>query len=515
MNTPTATVQELLRDAAPKRIAGPANTLITSVCYDSRQAESGCLFVALRGGYTDGHRFLADARSRGAVAALVETWSDDVNQFPVAAQVDDTRAALARVAERFYGSPGDSLGVIGVTGTDGKTTTTFLIDSILRKASLRTGMIGTVSVRIGDEITEHDTRQTTPESLEIQHLLSQMRSAGVDWAVLEATSHGLELHRLDTCPFDIAVVTNITHEHLDFHGTVEAYRRAKARLLESVATSTDRPYPRGVVLNRDDEGARSIAPFAGDIPIVWYGLECAECDLGASSIAVSAAGTRFTLTVDNARRDVHLRLIGTYNVYNALAAAGAAKLVGLSLDDIVDGLESLQSVPGRLARIDEGQPFGVFVDYAHTPDSIEKTLHLLRSFGAGRIVVVFGSAGERDRAKRAVQGAVAARLADFAVFTSEDPRFEDPELIISEIARGAIESGATEGKDFTCCEDRAQAIEIAFENAGPGDLVLLAGKGHEQCIIYGSERQPWDEASAARAALRSLGYSGAGRMDNR
>lgn len=515
MNGFDVTFEDLVRDLALQRVIGELSTIVSSVAYDSRQLVPGSLFVALRGGYTDGHRFLSEARTRGAVATIVETWSDEVESFPVSAQVDDTRAALAHVAEQFYRHPGDTLGVIGVTGTDGKTTTTFLIDSILRQAGLRTGLIGTVSVRIGDVVTEHDTRQTTPESLEIQHLLSNMRSASVKWAILEATSHGLALHRLDTCPFDIAVVTNITHEHLDFHGTVDAYRRAKARLLEAVVAGDGRPYPHGVVLNRDDEGARSIAGYAGSEPVLWYGLESDDCDLTASNVVVGANGTSFTLEMGGASRDVHLRLVGNYNVSNALAAAGAARLIGLDLDDIVAGLESLQSVPGRLAPVDEGQPFGVFVDYAHTPDSIEKTLRMLRSFCNGRIIVVFGSAGERDRAKRSAQGAVAARLADFAVFTSEDPRFEDPDAIIAEIARGATEAGAREGTDFVCCENRAEAIGIAIDAAKSGDLVLLTGKGHEQCIIYGSERRPWDEASAARAVLQSRGYTGAARMEVR
>lgn len=506
--------EELVADLGMARLAGDVNTSIRSVCYDSRKALPGSLFVALRGGYTDGHQFLRDARERGAVAALVQTWSDEVAAFSAAALVRDTRAALATVAARFYQHPADSLGVIGVTGTDGKTTTSFLLDSILRGAQKRTGMIGTVSVRIGDEITDHDTRQTTPESLEIQHLLSDMGAKQVDWAILEATSHGLEMHRLDNCPFDIGIVTNITHEHLDFHGTIEAYRRAKARLLESVASSRDRMYPRGVVLNQDDEGARAIAPYAGNAPVIWFSAAGAKADLSASNICVKRDGTSFDLLIDGTKLPVHLTLIGTYNVANALAAAGASKLAGIGPKMIVAGLESLESVPGRLARIIEGQPFGVFVDYAHTPDSIEQTIRLLRSLNSGRMIVVFGSAGERDRLKRAAQGKVAARLADYAVFTSEDPRFEDPDVIIDEIARGAIDAGAQEGIDFVRRENRQRAIETAFSAARPDDVVLLAGKGHEQCIIYGSERRPWDEASAARTALRTLGYSGAGRMGN-
>jgi UDP-N-acetylmuramoyl-L-alanyl-D-glutamate--2,6-diaminopimelate ligase len=494
----------LLVDLAIERSSGVPGLPITTVCYDSREAVPGSLFVALRGGYTDGHTHLDDARERGAVAALVEQWSPVVDRFDAAVQVSDTRAALAQVAARFYQNPGDSLGVVGVTGTDGKTTTTFMLDSILRQAGLRTGMIGTVSVRIGDEITDHDTRQTTPESLEIQHLLAEMRQAEVDWAILEATSHGLALHRLDTCPFDVGIVTNITHEHLDFHGSIEAYRRAKARLLEAVDASANRRYPRGVVLNADDAGARAIEPYAGSQPVFHFSLKDADADIVGRDVVVESSGTRFTLQLGGSQSAVRLKLVGDYNVLNALAAAGAAHVIGADTQTIVAGLEALESVPGRLARIDAGQPFSVFVDYAHTPDSLEKTMTLLRSLSDGRLIVVFGSAGERDRAKRPVQGAVAAKLADFSVFTSEDPRFEDPDEIIDQIARGALDAGAREGVDFVRREDRQEAVFTAISAARPGDVVLLAGKGHEQCIIYGAERRPWDEATAARTALQLL-----------
>ncbi len=505
--------KDLIDVVRPRQTRGNLQTTVTSVCYDSREVQPGSLFVALKGGYTDGHQYLDQALMRGARAVMVEDWSDMVDQFDAAIRVDDTRAALAKVANRFYRNPGASLGVVGVTGTDGKTTTSFMIDAILRHAGRRTGLIGTVSVRIGDEIVDHDTRQTTPESLEIQRRLAEMRAADVDWGVIEATSHGLALHRLDTCPFDIGVVTNITHEHLDFHGTIEAYRLAKAKLLEFVDASSEREYPRGVVLNLDDEGARSIADHARKQPVHWFGIENQEADIRGENVSVTIGGTSFDLILNGNRRPVHLNLIGTYNVYNALAAAGAAQIAGLDVDAIAEGLASLESVPGRLVRVDCGQPFDVFVDYAHTPDSIQKTIRLLRSLMNGRMIVLFGSAGERDRAKRAVQGAVAFREADFAVFASEDPRFEDPDAIIAEIAAGAVEAGAREGLDFVRCEDRAEAIDIALNAAKPGDVVLLTGKGHEKCIIYGAERRPWDEVTAARAALRSRGYSKAGRME--
>ncbi|MDI3341518.1 MAG: UDP-N-acetylmuramoyl-L-alanyl-D-glutamate--2,6-diaminopimelate ligase [Sphaerobacter sp.] len=497
---------DLLRGVPVVRCDGDPALPITDVCYDSRLARPGSLFVALRGGYTDGHRYLQDARARGAVAALVEAWEPALAEYPAAAAVPDTRAALPQVALNFFQHPADALGMIGITGTDGKTTTSYLVDALLRSAGLRTGLIGTIAVRVGDEIVDHDARQTTPESLDVQRLLARMRDADVDWAILEATSHGLALHRLDGCPFDVAVVTNITHEHLEFHGSIAAYRQAKARLLERVAARPARPYATGVVLNRDDEGVRSIAAAAGAAPILWFSSRGNAADLRAEDVRLSASGTSFRLITPAGDATVHLNLIGGFNVDNALAAAGVGHLLGLSPDVIARGLASLPGVPGRMRRLDLGQPFTVIVDYAHTPDSLEKALRLIRSLVPGRIIAVFGSAGERDRTKRPLQGAVAARLADFSVFTSEDPRFEDPDAIIAEIAAGAREAGAVEGRDYICVEDRRAAIRAAIERAAPGDAILLAGKGHERCIIYGAERRTWDEAEEAALALRERGY---------
>jgi UDP-N-acetylmuramoyl-L-alanyl-D-glutamate--2,6-diaminopimelate ligase len=503
-----STLSSLLAGIPAEHVRDEAGAVITSICYDSRLAEPGSLFVALRGGYTDGHRFLTAARERGAVAALVEEWSSEAAAFDAAAVVDDTRACLPGIAARFYRHPAQHLGIVGVTGTDGKTTTTYLLDSILRTAGYRTGLIGTVAVRVGDEVIEHDTRQTTPESLDVQRLLAQMRDAAVDWVAMEATSHGLELHRLDACPVDIAVVTNITREHLDFHGSIDAYRRAKARLLERVVASPGRPYGRGVVLNRDDEGAASIADYATGIETVWFSLRDRGADFFADEISVTARGTGFTLHGPGVSARVHLHLIGAYNVENALAAAAAAHLAGVDLQAAIRGLEALDSVPGRLVRVDRGQPFSVFVDYAHTPESIEKTIRLVRALVSGKLISVFGSAGERDRTKRPIQGEVSARLADFSVFTSEDPRYEDPDRIIAEIAEGAEAVGAIEGETFLRIEDRREAIRAALRNATSGDAVLLLGKGHERCIIYGQERRPWDEGQVAAEELTALGYDG-------
>ncbi len=498
----------LLRDLVndlPAEVRGDSSVEIASIVYDSRRVTPGTLFVALRGQHTDGHRYLSDALARGAVAAVVETWPDDEVHVPALVRVPDSRAALATLAARFYRYPARGLGLIGVTGTDGKTTTTFLIDSMLRAHGIRTGLVGTVAIRIAEHYRLHDARQTTPESLDVQRLLHEMRQAHVEWAVIEATSHGLVLHRLDHCPFDIAVVTNVTQEHLDFHGTVENYRRAKAKLLEMVRDREDRPYPQRIVLNADDEGARSLAPYAGSVPILWYGIH-SDTPLRATDITVETSGTRFILRFDGRSLPVNLRLVGEWNVENALAAAGVGLSLGLPLESIVDGLERLDSVPGRFTPVDCGQPFTVVVDYAHTPESFQRILPLARRITSGRVIVVFGSAGERDRIKRRLQGAIAARYADYIVLTSEDPRHEDPYQILEEIAEGVRSAGGLEGVTFCRIEDRALAIREAFGRAHPGDLVLLLGKGHEQCIIYGDERRPWNEFAEARRALAELGY---------
>lgn len=437
---------------------------------------------------------------RGHVADARAGW-------PAWIEVADTRATLAPLAAEFYRHPTDSMTVIGVTGTDGKTTTCHLIEAMLRQNDHRTGLIGTVEVRIAGEVELHETRQTTPESLIVQRFLADMRDRKVDTAIVEATSHGLVLHRIDGCAIDIGVVTNITHEHLDFHGSVDAYRAAKALLLQRVDEGRANGRLGIVVLNADDPGARSIAARAGDSRIIWYSAASSlMADIRAANIEAHPDGTAFELETPAGSATVDLALPGRYNVSNALAAAGVGHGLGLAPDEIRRGLMALESVPGRMQTVDEGQPFSVVVDYAHTPDAIRSVLRELRPSTRGRLMVLFGSAGERDIEKRGIQGRVAIEDADFAVFSSEDPRFEDPDAIIAAIASGAAEAGGRRGVDFECIEDRHDAIVAILRRAQPGDVVLLAGKGHEKSMIYGSEKRPWDEAEAAASALRSIGY---------
>ncbi len=496
----TASLAELARALPDGTVNGDGAIPIRDIQYDSRLVTPGCLFAALRGGYVDGHDFIDSALERGASALLVDRAAD----YPIPAiRVSDTRAALSRLSATFFDHPSRQLGVVGITGTDGKTTTSYLTESVLGHAGLVTGVIGTVSVKIANHIVQHETRQTTPESLEIQRLLREMVDAGVQWAVLEATSHGLAQHRLDDVDFDIAAVTNITHEHLEFHKTIEAYRAAKATLFDRVSRSGGK-----AVVNLDDEGARGVIPHAAGAEILLYSTRDPSADVQATDIQIGVNGTRFDVQYRGTRIGFESPLIGGFNVENALCAIGIGLAAGLDLDQIANGIRHAPAIPGRMERVDEGQPFSVIVDYAHTPDSLQKLLLLLRQLSPeSQIIAVSGSAGERDVPKRALQGGVSARLADFSIFTTEDPRFEDAASIIDQIAEGARAAGAVPDRDFRCFVDRTEAIDAAIDRAQPGDIVLLAGKGHERSIIWGAEKLPWNEAEVARSLLRAKGYS--------
>jgi UDP-N-acetylmuramoyl-L-alanyl-D-glutamate--2,6-diaminopimelate ligase len=331
-----------------------------------------------------------------------------------------------------------------------------------------------------------------------------MADDGASWAILEATSHGLAMHRLAHVRFSIAAVTNITHEHLDYHGTIDNYRRAKAILLERTGAAAG-----FVVLNQDDAGALAIAPFAAGANVLTYSAAGNAADIRARIVASSSNGSVFDLDAgERGEARIELPLLGDFNIANALCAAGVALAAGVTLDQIVAGLHSAPAVPGRLARVECGQPFSVVVDYAHTPDSLAKVLTLLRGLHPqGKLIAVFGSAGERDIEKRPLQGATSAKLADITVVTSEDPRFEDAEAVIAEIAAGAEAAGALPGQTLHCRTDRREAVQLALQLAEPGGCVLLAGKGHEQSIIWGRDKQPWDEASVARELLLAAGYA--------
>lgn len=497
-----------LADAATvfpgSEVIGDTTARFTDIQYDSREVRPGTLFVALRGGDFDGHDFIGQAVERGATAIVADDrWSGATGLTVPQLRVSNTRSALAPIAAAFFGHPSRELRVVGITGTDGKTTTSYIVDHLLRASGHTTGMAGTVAVRIAGVEDRHALRQTTQESVENQRLLRRMADAGCDVAVLEATSHGLDLHRLDDVAFAVGAITNATHEHLEHHQTIEAYWRAKAILFERLR-------PDGcAVVNLDDEGARSVLPFVTTSNLIGYSrLGAHAAHLTAGRVSSDGTGSRFQLRWDGRESDIRLPLLGDFNIDNALCAAGVALSLGVPLDGVADGLATAPAPPGRMVSVDEGQPFSVVVDYAHTPESLTKVLLLLRSLSpAGRLIVLFGSAGDRDPTKRPIQGQAAAKHADHVIVTSEDPRTEDPDTIIADIAVGARQAGRQEGTDLELIPDRRHAIARAFQIARPGDTVLLAGKGHEGSIIVGHDKVPWDEEQVAREELRVAGFT--------
>lgn len=484
---------------------------ITSLAYDSRKVTPGALFIAVPGAHTDGRAYLAEAAQRGALAALGPTLDDVLSPGQPAPlpyiMVRDVLSALADLSCAFYGYPAQQLCTIGVTGTDGKTTTCNLIHTILRAAGKRAGLMTTANFKLDGQEWENTTRQSTLEALEVQQLLRRMVNEGMTHAVIEVTSHGLELRRVRGCAFDVGVVTNITHEHLDFHKTLENYRRAKARLFEMLDPTRDkglhgengRPI---AILNRDDSSYKILLPYCR-VPILDYGTSPAAA-VRAVDVRLDADRTRFRAVLPDGDIEIETQLVGQFNVSNCLAAIAATYSQGIAPTIIAGALATVAGVTGRMERIDEGQSFTVIVDYAHTPDSLAKVLATLRPLTTGKLLVVFGSAGERDLLKRPIMGQIAAQMADFFVITDEDPREEDREKILREIAAGSEAAGKREGRDFLCIADRTQAIATALARARAGDTILLAGKGHERSIITGREKIPWDDRRVAREQLRSL-----------
>ena len=481
---------------APERVAGIPVGEVRALAYDSRRVEPGTLFFAVPGDHVDGHDFAADAVAAGAVGVVVER---EVPALEVPQLVvDRTRRALADAAFEWYGRPADDprmRTVIGVTGTDGKSTVTALTADMLWDVGWHPGQVGTVSIRVGSEAEPNLARTTTPEALELQELLAAMLAAGNDSVVMEATSHGLALERTRNCRFGIGVVTTVTSEHLEFHGTLERYRAAKAKLVEEAPVA---------VLNADDEAFAYFRDRAAG-RVITYAVD-SEADLRAGSLRAAAFGTTFHLESPRWHGDVRMPMPGRFNVHNALAALGVAEALELPMDRVAAALADARGVPGRMERVDAGQPFGVIVDYAHTEDSLRKVLDILRPLTTGRLIAVFGSAGERDATKRAPMGRVAAESADLVVVTDEDPRLEDPRTINEQIAQGARAGGAVDGETLWVIDDRRAAIGHAVALARDGDVILLAGKGHEQSIIYGTERRPWDDRTAAREALAEAGW---------
>ncbi len=477
-----------------------AGVEVTAVDSDSRAVTPGSLFVAISGLKSDGHRFIEAAVARGATAVVAERLSDaPIDPAIPVVIVGDSRLALGSLAAAFNDHPSRALCIAGITGTDGKTTTATLLWHAWRAAGIAAGSITTVDRRTLDVVSANPSRQTTPEAPELQAELARIRDAGVTHVALETSSHALEMHRVDSVEFRAAVFTRITTEHLELHGTRSRYLAAKARLLESVST---RPDGIAVLDAGDPFGFPHLAAIPVATRLTYTDLPDVTADLRADAIVADASTVRFTARTPWGDAAVRLRLAGTFNVRNALAALAAACATGAGLGGAVDGIEAAEAVTGRMERIDLGQPFEVVVDYAHTTDALETVLHQLRQTTSGRLWAVFGSAGERDLEKRPAMGSVAARLADVSVITDEDPRGEDRQVILEQIAAGAVAAGGVRGESVFVIPDREEAIGFAVANAAAADTVLCAGKGHEKTIETAGGEIPWNEREVAIAAIR-------------
>jgi UDP-N-acetylmuramoyl-L-alanyl-D-glutamate--2,6-diaminopimelate ligase len=463
---------------------------VARVTHDSRLVQPGSLFVAIRGLAADGNQFVEAAVRKGAVVVVSEAAAPPGAPW---VRVADARVALAVLSAAVLGDPAHSLRLVGVTGTNGKTTTAYLIDAALRAHGERVGLLGTVQYRIGDRVAE--AVRTTPESSDLQGLLREMVDAGCSHAVLEVSSHSLELKRVHGCEFQVAVFTNLTRDHLDFHGDMDRYFAAKRVLFDTLLREDGT-----AIVNADDDRGPAIA--AASRGRVWtYGLD-RPADLRARDVSLSLEGTRFHVDSPAGSFEIRTPLLGRFNVSNLLAAYGAALALGIPPETAIAGLRSLAGVPGRLERVAAGQDFTVVVDYAHTDDALKNLLETVRELGPRRIITVFGCGGDRDRTKRPLMGAVAARLSDVVVVTSDNPRSEPPESILEEIQRGM--NGRRQSERHVIV-DRREAIARALEMAEPGDAVVIAGKGHETYQVLRDRTIPFDDRQVAKDSLARPG----------
>lgn len=481
------------------RLVGDDQIQIKRLVFDSREVCPGDAFIAIPGLAVDRARFVPEAFARGAVAAIVER-ADALPEGRSGLVVPSARRALGLLAAQLEGWPGRRLRLAGVTGTDGKTTTSSLLAAILRSAGRRVGTVTTVCAQIGDEIVDTGFHTSTPDAPDLQRYLRRMVDSGIEDGVLEVTSHGLAQERVVGCDFDLAVITNVTGDHLDYHQNYEAYLAAKLRLFEGLEMSARKPgIPKGIVYNLDDRSSERIATLWCERRLS-YGLE-RRADVRARAVRHDSALTAFDVEAPGHSFPIEVPLLGWYNVANVLAAAAAALIWDVPVESIQHGLATFAAVPGRLERFDLGQDFDVFVDFAHTVNSLEHVLALQREECRRHLSVVFGCAGLRDRAKRPAMGEIAGRLADRIYLTAEDPRTESLDDILEAIAEGCRQAGRREGVDFWKVPDRGEAIDRAIQEAETGDVVLIAGKGHERSMCFGETEQPWSDQDAVRAAL--------------
>jgi len=493
------TFQHLLDGA--EFLSQSGNPEVTSVEYDSRRVKPGSLFLAMRGESSDGNRYIDQAIQAGAVAIVTDSPGENPREGVAWALVPHGRRALARISENFYKRPAERIAITGITGTNGKSTTAFLMESILTAAGCKSALVGTIEYHVAGRV--YPAPHTTPEALELARLFNEALSQGATEAVMEVSSHALAQQRVFGVPFDVAVFTNLTRDHLDYHKTMEEYFRSKRALFEGCGTDP----PRAVVANLDDEYGAQLARFSRkrSSTVLTYGWD--RGDFHAEKADVTARGTRFDMITPAERLAIFSPLIGRVNVYNILAAAAAAFARGCPSDVIARGVDSLTHVPGRFQRVDCSQPFTVVVDYAHTDDALRNLTALAREFvsrnGSGaKVITLFGCGGDRDRAKRPMMGEAAGRGSDLVVLTSDNPRSEDSRTIINDALVGLQKSGVKYAVEV----DRRKAIALAITQARPGDIVLLAGKGHEKVQVTREGSQPFDDIEVAREILQAAGF---------
>ncbi|MBE9535903.1 MAG: UDP-N-acetylmuramoyl-L-alanyl-D-glutamate--2,6-diaminopimelate ligase [Proteobacteria bacterium] len=485
-------------------ITGDPDVEISSLCDDSRNISSGSLFIALSGGSYDGHNFVDEAIKRGACALVVEDpfVASRLSSLPAVSVVlvGDSRKVLGHIASLYYGAPSGKLKLTGITGTNGKTTTAYMLESVMSSAGLKNGLIGTIEHRYGGKVL--NAANTTPGTLELQGLLSQMVDDGITNCIMEVSSHALDQQRVAGCTFDVAIFTNLTRDHLDYHSTMEEYGRAKGLLFLDLPRKS-----KTSVINIDDPFGMELSKKT--VKSISYGVS--NGDINLANVSASEDGMLLSLNTPLGGLEINSRFIGEYNIYNMMAAAGGGIASGIGLHDIKNGLEALKDVPGRLERVilGEGQKkCRVLVDYAHTPDALKRAIMAVRPTTTGRLITLFGCGGDRDREKRPIMGKVSTVGSDFTIITSDNPRSEDPESIIGEIEKGVIDGGGKPGLSYKVTLDRRKAIRDAAEMVLDEDTLLIAGKGHEDYQIIGGERLHFDDRQEVRLAFESISREG-------
>jgi len=493
------TLQELVVLLPNAKVRGKTDFPIEALAHDSRQVVPGTLFVCLSGFHNDGHKHIMEAYTRGAVAVIVEKDVENIPQGLTVISVVATRDAIKTITPYFFDYPSRKLRMIGVTGTNGKTTTTYLLKSILQEAGFKVGVIGTIQNSIGQRIVP--TKNTTPDVIDLQSLLAEMVASSMDYVVMEVSSHALALERVTGCEFDVGIFTNMTQDHLDFHVTFENYLAAKAKLFQSLGAAGNYKQGKAAIINTDDGAADFILRNTA-CRTITYGINT-DANLKAEHADIKATGTRFDIVGCFDHIALNLKITGLFNVYNVLSAVGAALAEGIDSQIIKTALENFQSVPGRFELVTIGQPFSVIVDYAHTPDGLENILKTAQQIAKQRIIVVFGCGGDRDRTKRPIMGKIAARYGNIVIATSDNPRSEDPDVILSEIEIG-VKSGLSIGKIYEKITDRRQAIARALQLAQSDDIVIIAGKGHENYQILHDRTISFDDKEIVKEIIKEM-----------